>query len=87
MFVVFLDRDVNEGKDFEIIECDELEINGLEVIINGNIDFKDCEEIDSKICDFDFMIDNFVKNENGNINIEKLNSEENIKEVESGNIL
>lgn len=83
---VTLDRDTSEGKDPEITECDESETNGLEVIINGNTDPKDCEEIDSKICDSDLMIDNSVKNENGNINTEKLNSEENTKEAESGNI-
>lgn len=78
---VSLDRDANEGSDPEITEYDESETNDLEVIINGNTDPKDCEEIDSKICD---LTDNSGKNENGNINTEELNSEENTEEGESG---
>lgn len=78
---VSLDMDANEGSDPEITEYYESETNDLEVIINGNTDPKDCEEIDSKICD---LTDNSGKNENGNINTEELNSEENTEEGESG---
>lgn len=81
---VSLDRDANEGKDPEITEYDESETNDSEVILNGNNNPKDCEEIDSKICDSNLMIDNSGKNEN--INTKKLNSEENTRDAKNGNI-